>query len=345
MKFQCLILLACATVELAAKKRTCEHKPRARISQFNGHGNDVAFPCKYYFLKRQMCGKWQITLTPGLLWLQNNYYLDKLWIGINNTETSQGWEGRLTNKLVVKFYNSDQSTNLVNKKGGQLDASDIFETGKEKKVTAFIKAKDDTFKMTFTAWDPSNRGKFPHPSFKFECYDADVQLNDYPTQVCGGLNYSRSVKRIAENAPYDIPERHSAMVIYHDVLMSDVVQTDPECIEAANITQNLCTDFTQRKMALKNCMDILLRPRHTECVTLFQCSPMQAFNNCMKWGCTGKGFDKKEKELCYNVGEAIDLCGNITGFGNISDRMRTANCFKEYLSIEYNSTAAVNATA
>ena len=59
-------------------------------------------PCKYHAVK-QVCGDYDILLSPGNRYLFPKYRLDTLWLGIKNASNpEQFWEGRTTNKLAVK---------------------------------------------------------------------------------------------------------------------------------------------------------------------------------------------------------------------------------------------------
>ncbi|XP_076435086.1 uncharacterized protein LOC143274953 [Babylonia areolata] len=336
MKTLCFLLLASTAFVVAAASNDCYSKARGKLVQFNGKTIDVHLPCKYYALKYQRCGDYAINLSPGNIWVKDAYYLDTLWLGVNNTKTGKGWEGRTTNKLVVKFHNTDGERDLFNKKGGELNTDDLFNTGfVDGGPAAYIEDKDKTFRVTVQPWEPYNKNLKLHPFFKFECFDENAELNGYPAQVCGGESKTELDER-ARLPEFFVALSQKIFVTYHDVFMSDVVQVDERCIEAADIFQNVCDNST-RVTALKNCMDILNKKRNTECVSTFQCDPMEAFNNCMRWGCTGTGFQKSEKDLCIKVGEGIDLCGNITGPGNtgVTDRLTEAGCFNDYLTIEY----------
>ena len=87
-----------------------------------------------------------------------------------------------------QFYNSESTTErpLFNKKNvGGIDTDTVFEFGRSTSVGVFIKDKDDTFKVTYTPWDPDNRDEFPDSEWKFECFDDDATLNAFPKQMCG----------------------------------------------------------------------------------------------------------------------------------------------------------------
>ena len=55
---------------------------------------------------------------------------------------------------------------------------------------------------------------------------------------------------------------------------------------------------------------------------------------CLRWGCTGKGFEKQEKELCQAVAEGIDYCPDFASSGNLTDRVQAANCYTNFLRID-----------
>ena len=89
--------------------------------------------------------------------------------------------------LFQQFYNTNSTTErtLFNKKNEGGIHTDTFEFGRTQGVGVFIKDKDDTFKVTYTPWDPDNRDEFPNSEWKFECFDDNATLNEYPLQMCG----------------------------------------------------------------------------------------------------------------------------------------------------------------
>ena len=74
----------------------------AKLVQFNGRRQEMYFPCKYWALRAQQCGKYRINLSPGHRWLYPRYFLDTLWLGVRDTESGEEWTGRTDNKLAVK---------------------------------------------------------------------------------------------------------------------------------------------------------------------------------------------------------------------------------------------------
>ncbi|KAK7107464.1 hypothetical protein V1264_015388 [Littorina saxatilis] len=318
----------------ASGVRVCQSNRGENLIQFNGRNQDIFFPCKYWALHRQQCGKYIINLSPGNRWIFPKYQLDTIWLAVENSETGKVWEGRTTNKLAVKFFNSAGQRDLFNKKDGSVATSDVFEFGKDEGVGVFIKDKEDTFKVTFTPWDPSNRKAFPNSDWKFECFDENAPLtNEYPAQLCGGEGKRLVMTRAKED--FDLPNRFRMNAIYFDTLTNpDIVHTNPKCTNATDILLNTCQSDAQRLLVINNCKTILHDQRHTECVTNYNCDPMDVFNACVMWGCTGTGFDPANKAMCHEVAEGIDFCPEFAQSGNLSARVEAANCYKDFLKID-----------
>ncbi|XP_070189734.1 uncharacterized protein [Littorina saxatilis] len=337
MKFFAVLVLACVVAATVAVK-TCYTNRGESVIQFNNRNQDVFFPCKYWALRRQQCGKYLITLSPGNRWIYPKYQLDTLWLGVENKDSGDFWEGRTTNKIAVKFFNSAGLKDLYNKKDGTSATSDLFEFGRDAGVGVFIKDKEDTFKVTFTPWDPSNRKDFPNSEWKFECFDDNAVLNSYPAQICGG-DVKREVLTRTKDV-FDLPDRFRMDVIYFDTLTNaDIVHTNPKCSNATDILVNTCQTDAQRMFVINNCKTILHSQRHTECVTNYNCDPMDVFNACVMWGCSGTGFDPAETEMCHEVAEGIDFCPVFAQSGNLTDRVMSTKCYKDFLVMTDPATA------
>ncbi|GLT12957.1 hypothetical protein GCM10007928_51910 [Sulfitobacter porphyrae] len=334
MKILCLLLLAAFASVALAKKEKCRSKDKGVIEHFNGRANEVTIPCKYNALKHQQCGPYFITLTPGNVWLGERYYLNSLWLSVEHETSGKKWDFRTTNKLALKHYRSEGSRSLFNEKTDNAD--DEFEYGLEngKGPTSFIQDKGGKyFKLTFDPWlsikkkgNKMDRKVSAHANFEFQCFAEEKEdYIDYPEQICGGFN--KKVLDRATEPPYNLQSNHRVTIIYYDILMSDVLQTDERCFNASNMIKNNCGDLDQQLLVLKNCMAILAKPKDTQCVTYYSCHPMDTFNACLEWGCGG--FDK-DHPSCHKLGEAIDLCSDITGPGNITERLRDSHCYKEF---------------
>ncbi|KAK7107465.1 uncharacterized protein [Littorina saxatilis] len=325
-----LLLLACVATAALAAPHECYSKRGENVIQFNGRNQDVFFPCKYWALRRQQCGKYLINLSPGNRWIYPKYQLDTLWLGVQNKDTGDFWEGRTTNKIAVKYFNSAGQKDLFNKKDGTVATSDEFVFGR-KEDGVYIMDKNQTFRVTFTPWDPSNRGQYPNSDWKFECFDMDAVLNEYPAQMCGGSGYKVVTNR---TKTLGLANRFRMNIIYFDTLTNpDIVHTNPKCSNATDILLNTCQSDAQRLHAINNCKDILHSQKHTKCVTNYNCDPMDVFNACIMWGCSGAGFDPEEKEMCHEVGEGIDFCPEFGSSGNLTARVEDANCYKDFLTI------------
>ena len=87
---------------LVTSTEICKTNRGAKLIQFNNVTQDMLFPCKYWALREQKCGKYKINLSPGHRWLYPNYFLETLWLGVVDTESGLEWEGRTSNKIAVK---------------------------------------------------------------------------------------------------------------------------------------------------------------------------------------------------------------------------------------------------
>lgn len=308
---------------------------------------DIALPvpCKYWAVKKQKCGKWKVSVTPGNRWLGKLYRLDTLWVSaIDDSDSNVRFEGRTTNKLAVKFINSKGTRNLFNKKGGNLNVDEIFNQGFDEDGAPYAEDKDKNFRITFQPWQKSysktyDKEKHAQSKFTFECFKDD-ELNDFPSQMCGNetkpdlLEMSKMDPFLMKGGKSDLNER--IYLYYHLFMNEDVTQMDGRCIDAVNILNDNCTSFDERLDALKHCEQIIAGGRHTECVTKYSCDPMDIFNACLRWGCTGdKPWDKKNTGPCEETGAGIDLCPPFSSvYADLTGVMRDANCYKDFLPLK-----------
>merc|ERR1711963_1263082 len=184
MMLRLVLLLTCMAALGAGKKSLCRSNRGENMIQ------DIHLPCDYWTLKGQRCGRYSISLTPGNRWVYPKYQLDTLWLAVTDTETGSTWEGRTTNKLAVKYYNSMGDRDLYTKKGGDLETWEVLQFGSEVKNgkrRLFATDKEQNFKVTFIPWDPNNRKDYTNSDWEFECLVDEGELDrDYPKQMCGG---------------------------------------------------------------------------------------------------------------------------------------------------------------
>ena len=72
---------------LVTSTEICKTDKGVKLKQFNNITQDMLFPCKYWALREQKCGKYKINLSPGHRWLYPKYFLDTLWLGVLDTNT------------------------------------------------------------------------------------------------------------------------------------------------------------------------------------------------------------------------------------------------------------------
>ncbi|KAL8606754.1 hypothetical protein ACOMHN_049583 [Nucella lapillus] len=337
-------LVVCAVAASAGAANTCEGRYNDKIKLFNNQTVYLALPCKYWALKSQKCGPYRLTLSPGNVWLGKMYRTNTIWLSVYKYgDSSVYWDGRLTNKQVVKYINVYGTANereLFTKKNGNLATKNLFNQGLDD-YGPYVEDKGKNFRISFSPWDPRRAAtevKYRHSTFKFTC-NTDDALEPYPKQICG--NTTKEV--IANRGRNDFNLKGSGndlrelLTIYYDVFTNtDVVQVDDKCIEAVSIINSTnCTTQERTMKVIATCGEILGEIKHTTCVTAYSCDPMDIFNACLKWGCSGaEGFEKEYEEECQICGEGTDLCPTFQSvYGNLTGHIQSAKCYKDFLPI------------
>ena len=83
----------------------CEAIRGKRVITFSGTPEMTKFPCKYDAVRNTICGKWKITISPGnMVESEKNrmFVIRTIWMGLENVETKDRWEGRSDLKIARK---------------------------------------------------------------------------------------------------------------------------------------------------------------------------------------------------------------------------------------------------
>jgi len=307
------------TIAVVEGGKKCSGSGRM-VREFNGRREETFMPCKYDAV-RQQCGRYEINVTPGNIYLRPKYRVDSLWLGVKDTVTGDFWTGRTDNKIAVKFHNG-WNTELFNQKSGSVSTDDLLVFGNQGKY-GFVEAKNGDFRVSFQPWDPENE-KYNLAEWVFQCNDEDFEPLGFSSQVCGGRDDHETADRRDELGLKD-----RTQLIHYDVFTNtEIVQTNPKCANATRLMTEVCTE-EQRLEAVMTCGQILSSKRHTQCITKYSCDPMDTFVDCVDWVCSGYSDDF----ACERLGKQIDLCRNFRQ-NDLSARVDNAKCFRDFLHID-----------
>ncbi|GLS81919.1 hypothetical protein GCM10007893_27660 [Paracoccus marinus] len=267
-----------------------------------------------------------------------------VWLSIYSDDAN--FEIRTSNKIVIKFLDANgKGRSLFQDANSNTQSEDKFYELFEETIStkdgvkwAHLKARNGDFTFSMTPWHP-RESSYQEAMFRFECSSEDM-LYPFTTQMCGNgskSHLSDLTTATSGETPFNLPDKFENLVVLYHIFKSHLVQqTNEKCQEAVNIFRDTCDTFDKTLRALKHCHEILTSASHTLCVTRFSCDPMDVFNNCMKWGCMGEGFvanTDAEKEVCFALGEGIDLCPDFVSTSldvNLTRRLIQSKCYKEY---------------
>jgi len=316
--FTMIALLLSVTIAVASAN-TCIGSGRV-VRQFSGRRDELFMPCKYDAVK-QRCGKYDVKLTPGNIYMQPKFRMDSLWLAVTDTETGEVWAGRSTNKIAVKYYRG-WSTELFNQKGGSMATEDLLVFGTEGNY-GFAEAVNGDFRVSFMPWDPENKD-FNQASWVFACNAPNFVPSGFAKQVCGGSDPRESAEKRNEMGL----NSRIQLIQYNIFTNTDIVQTNSQCANVTRLMTQVCTE-EQRKDAVMTCGEMLSSRKHTKCITKYACDPMEAFKDCVEWVCS----DYQDDLACERLGEAMDMCRTFKE-GNLTAKVEDAKCFRDFLHLE-----------
>ncbi|KAL8613662.1 hypothetical protein ACOMHN_029754 [Nucella lapillus] len=299
-----LLLSAVVAVMVTAKDgRVCELTGGKTLKTFGGTKEIVKTPCKFQAVRRTICGRYMVTVTPGLVLLPKGkrhvFVVKKLFIGVNRLKDGSKLEGQMTIRTATLYL--DESRDVPFKHlDGNLAINTVYKFDRENREVV-MKPKNDDFTIKFK---PYNFASTSSSTFSFECNHDKFVPSSYPTQLCGNgtKNENEAMKR-----SLGFKGEREALTI-HNIFNTDVVaQSDADCSSASRIMFHRCQ--IPPLEAANLCYPLTDNARFVKCIAKYLGSPAKAFNKCVDFVCS----NFTGKAACDELSAELENCPALRG--------------------------------